>query len=168
MEKLFSRRYVCTIRITNNETELLRRRWWKHHICRMLRFFCDMVMIVMLCLQNWTFKIQISHINSELTKLSIVKLENCILWNCFGNFALYSNLHFELGYQLYFTRVTRDMGTDKLVALNCLICAQEYLDKNPRRTGEINCENSTHMKYQMNTWFCSGERHNALTACAPQ
>ena len=41
----------------------------------------------------------------------------------------------------------------------------EYPEKNPRSTGVINYGNSTHMKYHSRLGF-SGERHNALTACA--
>ena len=37
--------------------------------------------------------------------------------------------------------------------------------ENPRSTGEINYGNSTHVKYHTRLLY-SGERHNALIACA--
>ena len=52
--------------------------------------------------------------------------------------------------------------------LEMLILVREgnrYPEKNPRSTGEINYGNSTYIKYKTRFGF-SGERHNALTACA--
>ena len=81
----------------------------------------------------------------------------------------------RLGKGLHLTRVTRDsnMDTDKIMALRCpVVCVDfgkgrkpEYPEKIPRSTGEINYRNFTDVKYHTRLGF-SGERYNALTACA--
>ena len=57
------------------------------------------------------------------------------------------------------------MDTDNLVALGSPICvysrdgARKTRRKTPRSTGEINCENSTHMQYQIYTLLANRLHH---------
>ena len=112
-------------------------------------------------------------IQALLSKISVpvTNMEIFILF-IFGEFIQEFIIHALLETEIVRLILFNNHTHHFLTYINCPIFVDfgeqrisEYLEKNSRSTGQIKYGNSTHMKYHTRLVF-SGERHNALTACA--